>query len=298
MKAERLNTSDIKEFSAYCIKHRNEVDDSFLYDHHLKDFKADEENPTFVVKEEGRIVAAASLIMDDYHKRGGSGRFRIFHSEIQDITIYSSLLEEVLKEAKELKKVSIFIPFVNKEMAGYVEELHFTVDRYIFLLVNDMKEISAISLPEGYSIRAMEPGDLEEWCIIRNEAFARLKGNSAPITPEMVQKNMEQPEYLEGGHMLILNGNKPVGLIRGENDEYDSVPAIYIGPIAVLPAYQGKGLGRQLLRAALQFADGLEYKKAVLCVNADNERAKELYLQEGFKQTEGVTAYELCLYEE
>ena len=35
-----------------------------------------------------------------------------------------------------------------------------------------------------------------------------------------------------------------------------------------------------------------KYKKVMLCVNADNERAKELYLREGFVQTEGVVAYE------
>jgi mycothiol synthase len=295
MKTERLNMHCTKDFIAYCIKHRNEVDDSFLYDHHLEKFKADDENPTFVVKDENRIIAAASLIMDEYYKNGGSGRFRIFHSEINEIAIYSALLQEVLKEANELKKVSIFIPFVNKELAENIEKLHFTIERYIFLLVNDMKEISEIKLPEGYSIRALESSDLKDWCIIRNEAFAQLKGNLAPITPEMVQKNMAQPEYLEGGHMLMLKDDKPVGIIRGENDEYEGTPAMYIGPIAVLPAYQGKGLGRQLLRAALHFADNLEYKKAVLCVNADNEKAKELYLQEGFKQTEGVTAYELCL---
>lgn len=65
-----------------------------------------------------------------------------------------------------------------------------------------------------------------------------------------------------------------------------------IGPLAILPAYQGKGLGRQLLRAALDFAQKKKYKKAMLCVNADNERAKKLYLKEAFVQIEGVVAYE------
>ena len=70
-----------------------------------------------------------------------------------------------------------------------------------------------------------------------------------------------------------------------------------IGPIAVLPAHQGKGLGKQLLRTAVEFAGKMNFKKTMLCVNADNERAKELYLKEGFVQTEGVTAYDYLLKE-
>jgi GNAT superfamily N-acetyltransferase len=46
-------------------------------------------------------------------------------------------------------------------------------------------------------------------------------------------------------------------------------------------------LGRSLLRAVLLFAKDKGYKAAILCVNAENERAKALYIQEGFKQVEG-----------
>ena len=68
-----------------------------------------------------------------------------------------------------------------------------------------------------------------------------------------------------------------------------------IGPLAILPEYQGKGLGRQLLRASLQFAKENSYKRTILSVNGENERAQALYIQEGFKQVEGVTCYQFEL---
>jgi len=113
----------------------------------------------------------------------------------------------------------------------------------------------------------------------------------------MVHKLVSETEYLEGGLIFLLHGDKPIGIVRGARDEYEGEPCMNIGPIAVLPAHQGKGLGKQLLRTAVEFAGKMNFKKTMLCVNADNERAKELYLKEGFVQTEGVTAYEYLLKE-
>ncbi|WP_025677585.1 GNAT family N-acetyltransferase [Paenibacillus massiliensis] len=353
MRIEQLQLEDKAEFIAYCVRHRSEVDDSFLYEQDLEKFEPDEDNPTLVIKEDGAIIAVASLILDDYHRRGRQGRFRILHSEKPDTEVYALLLNgmmehiaqvghekyiskvECVEQAEHveyaeriehvqkaehaehaerveqvehvehvkrvehregLEKVFLFVPLVNEALAAHVEELHFSVERYVFLLINDMKEIQPLTLPEGYSIRAFQPGhDEEAWCHIRNTAFAQLTGSTTPMTLKMLQDQMSQPAFLEGGMLLLLHEDTPIGIIRGANDEYEGEAAMNIGPLAILPAYQGKGLGRQLLRASLAFANSLDYKKTVLCVNGENERAKALYVQEGFVQVEGVTAYEYYL---
>lgn len=296
MQAEKLLYEEKEDFIAYCLKHRNKVDESFLYDAELENFLPNDENPTVIVKEDGKIVAAASLILDDYHKRGRNGRFRIFFSEKNDLSVYSILLSEVIKHAKEIDKVFLFVPSTNNELSGNLAKLQFTVDRYVYLLIKEIIEPAVINLPEGYSIRAFQSDiDMEDWCTIRNIAFRTLKGNSTPVTPEMILKQVSQPDYLDGGFLFLLHNNNPVGLVRGSKDDYEGEPAMNIGPLAILPAYQGKGLGRQLLRVALDFAQKKGYKKVILCVNAENERAKELYLKEGFIQVEGVIAYEYPL---
>ena len=68
-----------------------------------------------------------------------------------------------------------------------------------------------------------------------------------------------------------------------------------IGPLAIQPKYQGQGLGRMLLRASLCFARDKAHTRVIPSVNGENERAKALYIQEGFQQVEAVVCYEYYL---
>jgi mycothiol synthase len=293
MKAEKLLYKDKEAFITFCLKHRSKVDESFLREEDLENFEPSEENPTFIIKNDGNIIAAASLIVDDYHRRGRCGRFRIFYSEGQNLKEYATLLSEVMKHIKEIDKVFLFVPFINSELSNNIKSLQFSADRYVYLLLKEITGQQVVDLPEGYTIREFQADrDEDDWCYIRNTAFSNLRGNATPITPEMVRRQVLSSEYLEGGLLFLMHNNNPVGIIRGANDDYEGESAMNIGPFAILPAYQGKGLGRQLLRIAINFALKKKYKKVMLCVNADNEGAKELYLREGFVQVEGVIAYE------
>jgi mycothiol synthase len=133
------------------------------------------------------------------------------------------------------------------------------------------------------------------WCEVRNAGFAKLRGSETPITPEMVTKMISSEDNIEGGSMILYHNDRPVGVVRGAKDEYEDSPIMNIGPLALIPEYQGKGLGRCLLRASLRLAKERSYKRTILCVNAENERAKALYIQEGFKQVEAVVCYKYDL---
>ncbi|MGX6443683.1 GNAT family N-acetyltransferase [Neobacillus sp. K501] len=297
MRVEELRDERLADFIAYCRKHRLEVDDSYLYEQDLRDFELSAENPTYIMtNQSGVVVAAASLIIDDYHKRGKRARFRIFHSELEDANGYQLLMEAILKHTKDLDKVFLFIPVENRELTKYIEELKFTVERYSFLLVRAEQDVPAYTLSKEYEIRPFMPGQDEEiWCQVRNAGFAKLQGSETPVTPEMVKKMIAERDYLEGGMMILFHKDRPVGVIRGSDDEYENSPIMNIGPIAIIPEYQGKGLGRCLLRASLRFAKEQTYDKTVLCVNGDNEHAKALYLQEGFKQVSAVACFQYFL---
>lgn len=296
MKIEMLKKEKLNDFVEYCKKHRYEIDDSNLSDEDLKEFEPSDENPTYIVTEADEIVAAASLIIDDYNRRGKKGRFRIFHSELEDSSCYKMLLEAILKHTQGLEKIVLFIPFVNEKLKNYIEELKFNVERYSFLLVRAISDIPEINLPEGYEIRKFRLGiDETTWCEVRNPSFATLKGSETPMTPEMIAKMMSEEGSLDGGAMILYHGEKPVGVVLGGEDDYEGSPIMNIGPLAIIPEYQGRGLGRCLLRAALHFAKRHSFERTILCVNAENERAKALYLQEGFKQVEGVTCYKYDL---
>ncbi|MGJ7922073.1 GNAT family N-acetyltransferase [Neobacillus sp. LXY-4] len=294
---EALKRERVNEFLFYCKKHRAEIDESYLYDHHLKDFEPDSENPTYIVtNDDGKIIATASLIINDYHRRGKKARFRIFHAEVDDSTIYANLLKALLNHTEGLDQFFIFITVENQNLANYVEQLNFSIERYAFLLLREDLEVPEMELPEDYMIRSYQPGKDERiWSEIRNAAFANLLGNETPITPEMVAKMNLDESYIEGGMKILFHKDKPVGIIRGAKDEYEDQPVMWIGPVAIIPEYQGKGLGRMLLREVLCLAREKSYKRTLLSVNGENDRAKALYIQEGFKQVEAVACYQYIL---
>lgn len=297
LKIEALRKERTEDFREYCRKHRAEVDDSFLYEEDLKDFQPGEENPTYIITDaEGQIKAAASLIVDEYHRRGKKGRFRIYHSEIEDINCYKNLLQEILKHTEGLEKLNVFVNLENDKMLELLKGLSFTAERYSYLMIREATELPELNLPSGYEIRALRLGlDEAVWCQVRNAGFAKLKGGETPVTTEMVARMISSESHIEGGEMILYHGETPVGVVRGEKDEYEGSPIMSIGPLAIIPEYQGKGLGRSLLRAALKFAEENSYKRTILCVNAENDQAKSLYLQEGFRQAEAVACltYEL-----
>lgn len=297
MKVEYLSNERIVDFIAYCKKHKMELDDSFLYEEHLSSFKPDVENPTYIVTDDhGKMMAAASLMLNEYNRRGRKARFRIFHSEQDHLEYYQLLMQEMVKHTNEINEVFLFVPFMNEKLAHFMEQLKFMAERYTFLLVRGSEETPVFSLPEEYEIKSFRLGvDEEAWCTVRNAGFANLKGSETPITPDMVAKMMAQKEHIEGASLILYHKERPVGVIRGAVDEYEDAPIMNIGPIAIIPEYQGKGLGRSLLRYLLHFAKEEGYDKTILCVNAENERAKALYIQEGFKQVEGVTCYSFRL---
>jgi mycothiol synthase len=297
MKLESLTIEKLADFVDYCKKYRNEIDDSFLYDEDLIDFELSVDNPTYIVTDErGDIIAVASLVMDDYLRKGRRARFRIFHAKLQNSNCYEILLKAILKHTEGIDRVFIFIPLTNKDLITSIKSLRFTVERYSFVLVREDLEIADISFPKNYVIRPFRPGKDEEiWCGVRNAGFANLKGSETPISSEMVKNMIEEKSYIEGGMMILFHGEKPVGIVRGEADEYEGEPIMSIGPLAILPEYQGQGLGRMLLRASLRFAKDKAYKRAILSVNGENEHAKALYIQEGFQQVEAVVCYEYYL---
>jgi mycothiol synthase len=293
MKVEVGSKENREEFLAYCRVHRLEVDDSYLYDEDLMEFKEGEKNPTFVIREGGVIVAVASIILDDYHRRGNRGRFRIFHSVNQRVEDYQALFHALEPAISDLEHVIVFVSDEDPKMAEAMEALGFFVERSSCLLRRETKEIQPLpELPDGFSLQIFQPGiDESNWAGVRNQAFAKLLGSQTPLTEEQVVKMTQEDVHLPQGMMILFDRTQAIGLVRGADDEYEDQPIMDIGPLAVLPEYQGRGLGRYLLRAAISFGKQKGYGKVVLSVNAENERAKSLYLKEGFVQVEGIRCF-------
>lgn len=297
MLVESLNIDSVPDFVEYCKAIRMDIDNSYLYDEDLDVFKPNDENPTYIVRNHsGEIIAAASLILDDYHRRGKRARFRIFYSVEEDIAFYKVLFQALLQHTNGLEKLFLFVPKANTNLIDFIEQMHFDVERYSYLLIREDLEAPEYLLPVDYSIRTFMPGiDEGIWSEVRNAGFAKLQGSETPMTPDMVAEMVSNEGYIEDGMKILFHLGRPVGVVHGEADSYENVPAMLIATLAIIPEYQGKGLGRVLLRAALQFAKEKSYKRTILSVNGENDRAKALYVQEGFKEAEAFTCYQYQL---
>lgn len=293
MNIEYLTEVRYTEFIDFCLKYRNELDDSFLYEEDLKNFQPDEDNPTYIVlNDQSNIIAAVSLLKDSYYKRAKKGRFRIFHSVEPNVQIYNLMLNNIKNHTSDIRDVFLFIQEDNHVVQKIFQSMLFTIERYAYFLTREPMDNKQVSLPNGYTFETFEFGrDEEAYLYVRNAGFATLKGSETPMSVEEIKSMGTKDDYLEGGIFLLYDKEEPIGVVRSTKEFYNNEFVINIGPLALIPEYQGKGLGRQLLRKALEFGQSINFPKAVLSANADNERAVQLYTKEGFKKEESLVCY-------
>jgi mycothiol synthase len=126
------------------------------------------------------------------------------------------------------------------------------------------------------------------------ESFVRFvhaawEGHPAPIqlTPELARHVASLPGF-DPEQIIVLEATAdpgtPIGFAKCEGyDDPDGRLAGYISQLAVLPAWRGRGLGRELLRAAVAYLRRNGTGDVELAVEASNDAALHLYRSEGFE---------------
>ncbi len=296
---EQINESNKMLYVNYCKKYRFEHDESDLYDEELEKFDpSPEKQPTFCLKDaSGSVVGMISVRCLPYMEDKKRGRFSIFHAVDTTHEAYEMLYAAIEPYMMAMDHLFLFIPESKTEVADILKEIDFQLDRYVWVLDRDDLPVESIQLPEGYYIKAyLDQSDALDWCKVRNKAFATLKGSETPITEADVYKMVKDPSTVPGGMLILKKEDEAIGVIRvGKEVEEDKTYA-FIGPVAVLPEYQGRGLGKLLLRAGVAFGQANEMPNAMLCVNADNEKAADLYLSEGFKKQVVMMCYNKIIF--
>jgi putative acetyltransferase len=142
------------------------------------------------------------------------------------------------------------------------------------------------SSPEGaILIRRAEPGDYEGFAAVFEGATAQSETLQMPYpSRESWKKRLAEPA--PGDHLLVaLIDGRMVGN-AGLHPAHASprrAHAANMG-IAVHDDFQGRGVGKALMRAIIDFADQwTPYTRIELGVYADNARAIALYKRFGFE---------------
>lgn len=281
MKVVKLKENNIPAFKSYFKQFSHEQDESYAP---LDDFTVSENEPVYLLIEGNQIKGAASLMMYPEYREVRMARFRLFHAVNGDYLSYLKLLNSILLHTSGLISIYAFIEDNYSNIAKIWEDLGFESRRFAWILERDTENINKPEFPDGYELQTFRDGvDEEDWCNIINDAFGHSLGH-VRMTNERIDKMKLSPDHIKEGVKILWYKNEPVGSLTMTKDSKDGEEVIFIEGIGVKSEFQGKGLGKSLLRAGLEFAVNYGVKKAMLSVNGENERAADMYFKEGFKK--------------
>jgi len=288
---ERVTRENESILVDYCTTHGSEHDGSYLPG---RDFKLSKEHPSYLLKQDGQVVGAVSLMRTKRFLSVNKGRFAIFHSILNTGETYHHLLNAIQPHLQDLNSVYLFIPEEKSKLAAIFSGLGFEIERFSFVLERKNTRIAEVSFPEGYSIRPLEPSDLDgisQFVNCLNKEFKELAGHTTNSVEDLLTW-FEDKSYLEGGLCLLKKDQEPVGTISMMRD-LENLDAGEILAFGILKEYRGMDLGRTLLRYGVNFLIEQGLDPLILSVNGDNHGAIRLYESEGFKLTESVVCYAL-----
>lgn len=291
MKVQELSNEELSEFLEYCGKYGREHDESYLPD---DKFVINEDNPTYILlNHDEKIVGAVSLIMTPPFRVTSKARFRIFHSIADDIEAYKLLLDAIRNHVKGIETVYLFLPKEKSNTGEVFVKLGFHITRYSYYMERRDKELVEPNFPKDIQLRPFREGvDEEVWCDIINECFANLAGH-VHCTQDKVIEMLKDEELIKDGMMILWDGDKAIGTLCVSAEESEGNLFAFIGAVAIIPEYRGRNLGRDLIRAAVQFGRDNGYENSSLSVNAENTNAAKLYLSEGFEEKAVMVCYNL-----
>jgi mycothiol synthase len=144
----------------------------------------------------------------------------------------------------------------------------------LMMALDQLSNLSAVKLPEGYTVRSFQPEDEEAWEEIINDSFRK----ESDYVKEMHNDNQYAPERV----MFICHIGRPIATAsawyRGEWGEDTG----YLHMVGIHFSHGGKGLGLQVSLAALHRMREEGRNKAVLHTDDFRLPALKTYVKLGF----------------
>lgn len=236
----------------------------------------------------GSEDAAAELVVDPTERRRGHGR---------------ALLDAALDAGAAQVWAHGDLPAARALAASAGLE----AARSLHLMGRELDEDDATDpeLPDGYTVRAFEPGrDDAEWVRLNAAAFADHP-EQGRMTVADLRERMDQPWFDPAGFLLVERDGRlvafhwtkvdptvPPRLCGAPSEEHADTPAqnrththkvgeVYV--VGVDPAEQGRGLGRPLTALGLAHLARQGLCEVHLYVDGDNTAARRTYERLGFR---------------
>ena len=144
-----------------------------------------------------------------------------------------------------------------------------------------MSDLPVYALPAGFTIRWYQPGDEREW--VRIERAVGSFDREADALAMFAREFSPFVEQLPGRMLFLARGTDGiVGTTTAWFGEHAGITQGRIHWVAIVPEFQGRGLARPLLSAAMRRL-AAEHDRAFLTTETTSYRGINLYLSFGFE---------------
>lgn len=237
---------------------------------------------TVVAVEDGRVVGQCTprndaLTVHPAFRRRGHGR-RLVEAA------------RVLVARQGIDELSLWGDRTRADAAAFIDALGAVYRSSLWQFVLPAgRAVPAATFPPDLVVRAIRPGaDDDRYVGLINRAF---EDHPSPLSwpDEYIREIHARPDFDPTGVLIVAPRSNPdllVGFCRTlELPGDDGRRRGEIGIVGLLPEWRGRGLGRQLLRWGVGHLRSLGMGEVELSVEARNQRALDLYRQEGFEAT-------------
>jgi mycothiol synthase len=173
---------------------------------------------------------------------------------------------------------------------AFVEATGFAYHSTVFdLALPPQRVVPSPAWPAGVVGRPFDRlRDLERWVAVFDAAFADHP-TPLQLEPKQIAAGLADPDNEDADIVLAeeVASGELVGFCATDPGRRNGILAEHgeLWSIGVRPDRQGRGLGRQLVRAGVERLRSIGIRDARLSVNGRNEGAAALYESEGFVRT-------------
>jgi len=204
------------------------------------------------------------------------------HRAEEEQAIGSELLRAALAEVSRRGggHVHLWVPKPRPVQDVLLGSLGFARGRELYQM---RRQLPADPPPSELRTRPFRPGvDEAAWLEVNNRAF-EWHPEQGGWTEETLKAREAEPWFDPAGFLLAEEGGRLIGFCwtKVHPSANPALGEIYV--IATDPSAQGRGLGRALVLAGLDYLARLGLTTGMLYVDATNERALKLYRDLGFE---------------
>lgn len=266
----RLITGQNKNPKTHCIHSDNDANEPGVYEEMLSLDRINE--LCFVVAWQGeQLIGALGSEFDEEAGRGWlRGPFVLAEGDQWDY-LASALLQELLANLPPaIRRLDSFLNIANEQGNRFYLDQGFQRIRLVYVYTISAAEAP---LPAATSCLPLPPAQAE--------AFAALHDAVFPVTYINGQRLIAQIDHNHQA-FVYLQGEELLGYLYAFIAE--GAPEGIVEFVGVKPEARGRGIGRQLLLAALHwFIEDKKLPQVSLTVNDDLDNARSLYEKVGFK---------------